>query len=349
MPTARIISSYPERAANVAQFLRDNGFSVEIVSPLHAQNSPCDYEIDADALPDIVLEDPATYFVPEDEQVVEREFVLAPVWRAFRSSIAGFLAAIPRPSWKIPPKPQRVEATEVDPQPALRRRAVADRFAIGYARASEFGKRLELQNRASAARADLSRLGAAMAVRVREAISTIGKSAAVSLRHVTSATIKSVALRLRHVVSETIKSGAALQSSASRRSSKAAVSWLADRWLRPSFSIAAGMLLAFLLGFWAATGARTDRDMPSAVTTPKIEASVTPAVVVAPVPPAPASLPPVAATSKHREPVEVADDEYAEDDYADDEVIIRRYPNRGEVAQMPASPKKVKQFSDLDD
>jgi hypothetical protein len=334
MPTARIISSYPERAANVAQFFRDNGFSVEIVSPLDAQNSPCDYEIDADALPDIVLEDPATYFVPEDEQAVEREFVLAPAWREFRSSIAGLLASIPRPSRKIRPRPQRVKATGADPQSQLPLRlwlpAMANRFAIGYARAREFGKRLEVKNRASAALADLTRLAAAMAVTARRVIPTSTKSVAASLRDVTA----------------TIKSAASLQSSATRWSSKAAVSWLADRWLRPSFSIAAGMLLAFLLGFWAATGARTGRDVPSAVATSKIEASVTPAVVVAPAPPAPASPPPAAAnaTPKHREPAELADDEYA-----DDEVIIRRYPNPGEVAQMPASPKKVKQFSDLDD
>src|SRR5204863_5033578 len=48
MPTARIITTTPERASSIAQTLQTSGYTVEVVSPQAVLASPADLEIDLD-------------------------------------------------------------------------------------------------------------------------------------------------------------------------------------------------------------------------------------------------------------------------------------------------------------
>ena len=135
----------------------------------------------------------------------------------------------------------------------------------------------------------------------------------------------------------------------SRRVGRATVvtaAWLRDLTMRPSFSVAAGIVFAFLLGFWAATGKHQPTARP---TTPDVEANVSSASVV----PASTAAPvtkkaSVTPASKVRKPSPVKQAAAKANDEGFQEVVVRHYPNRGNIAKTE-SPNKVKQYSDIDE
>lgn len=80
MPTARIITRFPERAASLRKTLSDSGYRVEVVPPDCHPKGPADVEYDLDD---------SLEFVAEEAPQPEREFVFASQWRALTSLFAA--------------------------------------------------------------------------------------------------------------------------------------------------------------------------------------------------------------------------------------------------------------------
>ena len=310
MPTARIISSEPQRAAEIARSLAESGFDVQVVSPLEPQDSDCDLEIDLDQMAgaelNFVVEYATSYFKDNEEPKIEREFVLAPAWRSCKQKLGSLREvisfAIGRPNHEKPVAG------------ALRTGTGRWRGTLnGYALRSEnavngLRRRLELEKRLANAKGWVHRAGQRIAPNV-------------------GAFAESLYARTAGLRSQAAVSG------------KNGLRWLADCWLRPSFSIAAGMVLAFFLGFWAAKAAK---KASSEVSTPTmVEASVSESVLASP------SSVEVSAPRKTTVKKKAISTSTRSDDF--EEVVVRRYPQRQEVAETKPSPKKVKQYSDLDD
>jgi hypothetical protein len=311
MPTARLISSEPQRAAQVAQSLTERGFDVQVVSPLEPPDSDCDLEIDLDQMAgaelNFVVEYAAAYFRDNEEPKIEREFVLAPVWRSCKQKLGGVREAISARFAIAQPKNEQPVAS------AFRARAESWRTTLsGYARGSVNAvkgsrQRLELEKLLANAKGLVHRA----AQRIAPNVGTFAESRA-----------RTAGMRSRTSVS-----------------GRAGLRWLADCWLRPSFSIAAGMVLAFFLGFWAAKAAK---KASSQVSTPTmVEASVSESVLASP------SSVEVSAPRKTTVKKKAISTSTRSDDF--EEVVVRRYPQRQEIAETKPSPKKVKQYSDLDD
>jgi hypothetical protein len=312
MPTARIISSEPQRAAQIAQSLAESGFDVRVVSPLEPQDSDCDLEIDLDQMAgaelNFVVEYATAYFRDNKEPKIEREFVLAPAWRSCKQKLGGLRGAISARFAIAQPNNEQPVAG------AFRTRAESWRTTLGgYARRSGnavrgLRQRLELEKRLANAKGLVRRA----AQRIAPNVDTFAQS----MRE-----------RTAGMRSRTSLSG------------RAGLRWLADCWLRPSFSIAAGMVLAFFLGFWAAKAAK---KASSEVSNPTmVEASVSESVLASP------SSVEVSAPRKTTVKKKAISTSTRSDDF--EEVVVRRYPQRQEVAETKPSPKKVKQYSDLDD
>lgn len=83
MPTARIITRFPERAASLRKTLLKAGYHVEVVTP-DCASGPADLEYDLDQMPEYASKATET----GDGAQVGREFILAPHWRAFKSKFA---------------------------------------------------------------------------------------------------------------------------------------------------------------------------------------------------------------------------------------------------------------------
>jgi hypothetical protein len=105
MPLARIITSTPSAAEQLAQALSDSGYIVDIVSPYKVPAGAVDLEINLDLQHETsaaiasarstdfeqVIADPEHPY-PDDPElpadyVVEREFVLAPMWRKLTAQV----------------------------------------------------------------------------------------------------------------------------------------------------------------------------------------------------------------------------------------------------------------------
>src|SRR4051812_20967007 len=106
MPFARIITSTPALAKDVAHALRTSGYEVEIVSPSNIPSKPVDLEIDLDLQNGIAWNPDQIPVAPEAESEYnsyvpgEREFILAPAW--------GKLVSYLRGNWERI-RPQRTE------------------------------------------------------------------------------------------------------------------------------------------------------------------------------------------------------------------------------------------------
>jgi hypothetical protein len=98
MPIARIITSRPEVAEPVADSLRDSGYAVEITTPEQASFKPVDDETAGAAQygdnDDSYLAQP---------RVIEREFILAPLWRNLKAHLAPLFGRGPRNDYEDAP------------------------------------------------------------------------------------------------------------------------------------------------------------------------------------------------------------------------------------------------------
>lgn len=73
MPIARIVTRFPERAASLRKTLLDSGYRVEVLRPEDATPGEADIQYDIDDMPE---------YAGQPEASGEREFILAPQWRA---------------------------------------------------------------------------------------------------------------------------------------------------------------------------------------------------------------------------------------------------------------------------
>src|SRR5881409_1813151 len=93
MPLARIITSTPALAKDVSRALKSSGYTVEIVSPSDVPATAADLEIDLDLQngiawrPDDLPAPTAIEQDYEEDALIEREFVLAPLWRKLTSHV----------------------------------------------------------------------------------------------------------------------------------------------------------------------------------------------------------------------------------------------------------------------
>src|SRR6266404_362054 len=112
MPFARIITSTPALAKDVAQALRNSGYNVEIVSPANLSTTPVDLEIDLDLQNGIAWQPDQVPVLHETEYdyyadaPIEREFILAPAWRKLMSLL--------RENWEKV-HPQQADAIDANP------------------------------------------------------------------------------------------------------------------------------------------------------------------------------------------------------------------------------------------
>jgi len=112
MPLARIITSTPALAKDVSRALKHSGYTVEIVSPSDVPGTLADLEIDLDLQNGIAWR-PDDFPAPaavepdyyEEYAPVEREFVLAPLWRKLTSHMHDRWQSI---------RPKRTELVDLD-------------------------------------------------------------------------------------------------------------------------------------------------------------------------------------------------------------------------------------------
>jgi hypothetical protein len=323
MPTVRIITAAPERAAQVALTFVENGFTVQVVSAEDARSTDAEFEIDLDSLPDEILRDPSCLL---PGAIVEREFVFAPAWRRFRERAGGVFSAI------RPPRTEKPVVRQEPPQP------MADQAAPTH---SHWKERWEEIAAYSSKTWDANR------IRIRELHTKERMGDA--LTHAKVFGTRTLNGSRKSAVNLWNRS-AAIRARANRESAESAVSWVADRWRKPSFSIAAGMFLAFFLGYWAAThpksvdSAKVEAQAVEASVTSSVIAPATKAAKPSPVRAASVTKPKTADTK--RRTVQKREELEEDEEIAEDEVIVRKYPNPGEVAQTPT--KRVKRISDLD-
>jgi hypothetical protein len=363
MPTARVIARDAARAEKTVNSLQASGYEVEVVAPDAPQTGPCDLLIDLEQVADpemtaYSLEDAAAFFVDSDPPA-KREFVFAPLWRTLRGFARDRVTA-----WQSQTATQEVQAAEhpplvaappaASPEPDLER--IAAEFAQERTRLqAEFAAQLEqvkherrtqgeqilrLQRELAAMRREYNFLRQSQSVQapLPEVVPTATPAPRASRMPEIQARLEQYAQQTRRWV--------ATGSQRAGRTSVVAASWMRDRMVRPSFSIAAGIVFAFLLGFWAATG----KPHPEQPVAPAVQANVSSATVV------PASarseknpVPKKASTTKARKPSPVKREKVvAKDEEPFEEVVVRHYPSRGAVAKTE-SPNKVKQYSDIED
>jgi hypothetical protein len=361
MPKARVIARDHQRARQTVDSLHASGYEVEIVAPGETQVEPCDLTINLEDLPAdqsiYSLDEAESYFV-EGDPSPKREFIFAPAWRKLselarvryqmvqqrRSERRQVAAALPpEPNSPAPQALQQLEYERIAAEFAAQRTQLEAAFvaqleAIKEERRAQGTEIWRLQQELAALRQQNEFL-AASRVEAPVADPTTNTAAAPASAWRTpdlKPRIDVFTKRFRQVASDSSRQAG--------RATLVAASWMRDLTMRPSFSVAAGIVFAFLLGFWAATGKHQPEARP---TTPEVEANVSSASVV-PASVAVAKKPAVkAATPKVRKPSPVKQ-AAAKQDEGFQEVVVRHYPNRGNIAKTE-SPNKVKQYSDIDE
>jgi len=362
MPKARVIARDPERAQQTVDSLHASGYEVEVVAPGDPQVEPCDLTINLEEISGdqntYLLEEAESYFV-EGEPAPKREFIFAPAFRKL-SGFAREQSRMVRQRWAerrqtiaadaaesnppAPQAPQQLDYERIAAEFSAQRTQLETTFAaqleaIKEERRAQGAEILQLQQELAALRQQnefLSQLQTAAAAEpARDA--TAGAAAPAW---------KAPDLRPRwNELVQRIRRICANGSRFAGRHTVVAASRLRDLTMRPSFSVAAGIVFAFLLGFWAATGKRQPEPRPAV---PQVEANVSPATVV----PASATVEnkPVqkATTPKIGKPSPIKRFVAKQEDEGFQEVVVRHYPNRGNIAKSE-SPNKVKQYSDIDE
>jgi hypothetical protein len=119
MALARLITRTPEYAQNLARDLNSAGYTVEFLSPDEAAAAPAELEVNLDdasaASSYLVTADGREISFTYDE--VEREFVLAPLWRKVKSLMAPLFARREREETPIAEQVDMVSRDMV-PRPA---------------------------------------------------------------------------------------------------------------------------------------------------------------------------------------------------------------------------------------
>ncbi|MCU1286699.1 MAG: hypothetical protein JWO13_3049 [Acidobacteriales bacterium] len=334
MPLARIITSTPSAAKDLAQTLSDSGYIVDIVSPYRIPASAVDLEINLDmengiasaaetsapnrngeqafAASDYAESDLSE--IPED-YVAEREFVLAPAWR----KLTGHL----RETWSNF-RPQRsTEPTPVAEIPAdsgyaiLRarnleaRKRVSKQFSKAQGSASHSAQRAQALIRKHAARINDAATAHAMRAKAQIALLTSEFAARVQQRRAKNPSLVS-------------------QEAGSSR----------ERFvIRQLWPVAVGVALAFIVGFVAASYTKVPVPAEQAAT-----ASNGVTVVANPMHAAKLRKPKATKAVLPRQSAATARRAVYDPD-AEDEVIVRHYPSKQITAKnQNPGPKR---FSDL--
>ena len=95
MPTARIVTRFPERAASLRKTLLDSGYHVDVVRPEDAQRGAADLEYDIDEMPE---------YTGQPDTPAEREFIFAPQWRALKARFGKPDTRVPENAAPTPPR-----------------------------------------------------------------------------------------------------------------------------------------------------------------------------------------------------------------------------------------------------
>ena len=362
MPKARVIARDEQRAQQTVDSLQASGYEVEVVAPGDPQVEPCDLTINLEEISgdqNTYLLDEAESFFVEDEPSPKREFVFAPAWRKLSGSVRDRFNTIRQQrlerqkvvappiesSAAIPQAPQQLDYERIAAEFAAQRAQLEASFASQLEAAKEKRRTqgaeiLRLQQELAALRQQNEFLSQSQVEpqiaepEIEQVMETRSRPKVSDLKP----RFDQWAQRIQRF--------ATTGSRQAGRATVVAASRMRDLTMRPSFSVAAGIVFAFLLGFWAATGKHQPDTKPAA---PSVEANVSSASVV------PASNPSgstkasrATPATKVRKPSPVKEAAAKREDDGFQEVVVRHYPSRGNIAKTEA-PNKVKQYSDIYD
>jgi hypothetical protein len=338
MAVARIITSTPALAKDVAQALRNSGYNVEIVSPANVSSAPVDLEIDLDLQNGIAWQPdqvPTSHESEHDyyaDAPIEREFILAPAWRNLMSIlrenwervhpqraetlVTNFNDAPP----EEPIEPAHVPAPNVIEMPKTPRRKSPSILAAAFAKCQQ-----QIGIAATAARS-LTLKGAA---NLRSNAGSQRAQARARVQQLMTA----FAARKHQPFAVT------------RTENTATLKPARDLYLvRQLWPVAAGAILAFLLGWTAATYNKLPAQTVAQPATATVShASVT--LYSRPGAKARAKLQRANAISATSKPSAVRT--ASNTSTADDEVVVRHYPAKAVTARNQSAAQGPKRYSDL--
>lgn len=345
MAVARLITRTPEYAQKLRQSLEAAGYTVEFAEPDSTFPTPADIQID--------LDDPtaaSSYIVTAEGQEIcfaydelEREFVLAPLWRAVMSVVRPVMERM-----KARKQPEPAVKTQPEPTPAATFRPIEPATKSLYMpepmEASPAPEPVHFSGEEYFDGRGVRKNAAESIPVVSETFTPAPVEAAPPQEPKTPVLValaqKAEAARGRMV--EVWRRQRAVIIAQPRRMREY------DRaWLRAT-PVAAMLAIAFLLG-WSLAG--SDRKPlqpksapPVALSGPNVqEATIVPLPEPKAKPVTPATERTPAAPPKRKRPVRVEEEE----DYADDVVVIRRhYPSKGVQASNQSGG--VRRYSDVD-
>lgn len=346
MPLARIITSTPALANDVAQALRTSGYIVEIVPPTDVPATAADLEIDLDLQngiawrPDDIPAPIAVEPAYEEDVPIEREFVLAPLWRKVTSHLSERWEAV-RPNrvdlnlsadaTEESQHPVQQQPTPVIEMPKLARQkrpsvlsatlsGCRNKFSAGLAGATAFltkahqtASRSAVATR-SLAKARVNQLRKAIASRKRQPVRPVAIPQVIGTAQLTQ-----------------------LIGAAKRKPTH-------DYYLlRQLWPVAAGVVLAFLLGW---TAARYNKIPARKLTPQKDLAGGGVTVFSGPMAKTHARKRALGAPLPQKPSASRRSNRNSDQSDVDDEVTVRRYPARAvTVKSQPLGPKH---YSDLE-
>ncbi|MCU1307605.1 MAG: hypothetical protein JWN45_2300 [Acidobacteriaceae bacterium] len=333
MPFARIITSTPALAKDVAQALRSSGYNVEVVSPANVSTTPVDLEIDLDLQNGIAWQPDQVPVLQETEHdyyadaPIEREFILAPAWRKLMSLL--------RENWERV-HPQHAEPIDTEPNVHSPEEPVEPAPAPNVIEMPKAPRR----NSPSILTTAIAKCQQQFGIAAAAARSLSSKAAA----NVSSnAASRSAQARAR--VEQLLTSFAARKHqpvAVTRTENTASLKPARDLSLvRQLWPVAAGIILAFLLGWTAATY----NKLP-AQTVAKPAATVS-SITLYSQPGAKARARQQRAHGVAATPKPSAVRTVSNTSTADDEVVVRHYPARGVSARNQAAAAGPKHYSDL--